>query len=106
MFGQFGHFYKYAGDKCDHPYPTERYTNEAKRLLKVLDERLEDRTYIMDDEYTIADIAIFPWVDCLSRFYEADEQLELAQYTNVKKWLGLCLDKPATQRGYNVCGFN
>ncbi len=105
MFGQFGHFFKYAGDKCDHPYPVERYTNEAKRLLAVLENRLEGRDYIVD-EYSIADIAIFPWVLCLDKFYNGGEQLELSKFTKVQSWLDRCLDKPATQRGLNVCPFN
>ncbi|CAI7842570.1 unnamed protein product [Closterium sp. NIES-53] len=65
MFGQFGHFFKYARDKCDHPYPTERYTNEARRLLGVLEKRLEGREFLIDAGYTIADMATFPWVICL-----------------------------------------
>jgi len=105
MFGQFGHFYKYAGEKCDHPYPVTRYTNEAKRLLKVLDKRLVNRDYIVD-EYSIADIAIFPWVLCLDKFYSASEHLSLSEFKNVNRWLQVCLDKPATQAGLNVCPFN
>ena len=65
MFGQFGHFYKYARDKCDHPYPVERYGNEAKRLLGVLEGRLEGREFILDFGYSIVDMATFPWVVCL-----------------------------------------
>ena len=62
---QFGHFYKYAKDKCNHPYPVERYTKEAKRLLAVLEKRLEGREFLIDAGYTIADMATFPWVRCL-----------------------------------------
>ena len=62
---QFGHFYKYAKDKCDHPYPVQRYTNEAKRLLGVLEKRLDGREFLIDAGYTIADMATFPWVRCL-----------------------------------------
>jgi GST-like protein len=57
MFGQFGHFYRFAKDKCKDPYPTERYGNEAKRLLGVLEERLKGRDFIIDDGYSIADMA-------------------------------------------------
>lgn len=103
MFGQFGHFFKYAGEKCDHPYPTERYTNEAKRLLKVLDDRLEGREYIVNEQYTIADISIFPWVNCLSEFYKADDQLGLDDFKNVHRWLNTCNSKPATEVGRKVC---
>lgn len=106
MFGQFGHFFKFAVDKCDHPYPTERYTAETKRLLGVLETQLTDREYIIGDEYTIADIATFPWVNGLSQFYKADDQLGLADFPNVNRWLKTCLDRPAVQRGMKVCGFD
>lgn len=103
MFGQFGHFYKYAGEKCTHPYPVERYTNEAKRLLQVLETRLENRHWLVGGQYSIADIAIFPWVDCLGRFYKAEEQLALHTYSNVQAWLDRCLERPAVQKGMTVC---
>lgn len=104
MFGQFGHFYKYAGEKCTHPYPVERYTTEAKRLLAVLDKHLSTRTMMVGEEFSIADMAIFPWVHCLGHFYKAESQLQLAQYTHVHRWLATCLARPAVQRGMNVCG--
>lgn len=103
MFGQFGHFYKYAKDKCEHPYPLERYTNETKRLLNVLNTRLEGRSYLVNEEYTIADITIFPWVNCLSEFYEADGYLELSSFKNVNNWLKSCNDRPASIIGRKVC---
>lgn len=105
MFGQFGHFYKYAREKCDHTYPVERYTTEAKRLLKVIDDRLEGQDFIIDGEYTIADIAIFPWVSCLSKFYAAEQQLGLADFKNVNRWLKTCLARPAVKVGMNICSF-
>jgi len=103
MFGQLGHFFKYAKDKCDHPYPVERYTNEAKRLLGVLDKRLEGRDYIVD-EYSIADIAIFPWVNCLEEFYGAVEQVDLKSYGNVEAWRARCNARPATIKGRALFG--
>jgi len=105
MFGQFGHFYKYGKDKCDHPYPVERYSKEAKRLLAVLDQRLEKEQYIMGNEYTIADIATFPWVNCLDQFYNAKEFLELDSFKNVSRWFEHCWSKPASQRGKDICPF-
>lgn len=102
MFGQFGHFFKYAKDKCDHPYPVERYSNEARRLLKVLDTRLEGRTYLVGEEYTIADMAIMPWVQCLEVFYGAQEQLALAEYKNVSAWVKRLLSRPLTAKGMEV----
>ncbi len=103
MFGQFGHFYKYAKENCDHPYPVERYTKEAKRLLKVLDKRLADNKYLVGEKLTIADFATMPWVVCLDKFYEAGDQLELASYKNVNRWSESLLERPAVQRGMKVC---
>lgn len=103
MFGQFGHFYKYAKDKCDHPYPVERYATETKRLLSVVDKRLEGRDFIVQD-YSIADMAIFPWVICLDKFYLASEFLQLENYKNIQSWLKRILAREATQRGLKVLG--
>ena len=60
MFGQFGHFFKYAVEKCDHPYPLERYTTESKRILQVLEKHLESRQFLVGEQYTIADMSIVP----------------------------------------------
>lgn len=103
MFGQFGHFFVYAGDKCTHPYPTERYATESRRLLQVLEDRLSTRTWLVGDAYSIADIAIFPWVACLGGYYKATEILGLDEYTHVNRWLECCLSRPAVQRGMQVC---
>ncbi len=102
MFGQFGHFYKYATANCDHPYPVSRYTNEVKRLLGVLDKRLEGREFLAGD-YSIADIATFPWIDGLTEFYAANEYLQLDQFKNVNSWFQRCTDRPAAQKGKLVC---
>jgi GST-like protein len=101
MFGQFGHFFKYARDKCKDPYPIERYTNEAKRLLGVLDRQLRDREFLVD-EYSIADIATFPWVSGLSTAYQADAVLNLSDFSNVHSWLARCTARPAFQIGKEV----
>lgn len=105
MFGQFGHFTVYAPEKI--PYAIERYTKEAKRLLGVLEARLKDvgGPYIMGQDYTIADIAIFPWVSCLSVFYKADDSLELSSFTTVQEWLTRCMERPASKAGMKVAPF-
>jgi GST-like protein len=103
MFGQFGHFFKYAVDKCDHPYPIERYSTEAKRLLKVLDQRLNGRQYLAMNEYTIADMATVPWVNGLRVFYKAADKLEMDQFANVNSWVQRVLERPKTAVGMNVC---
>lgn len=106
MFGAFGHFHTYGKDNCDHPYPEQRFANETKRLLTILNERLQHQDYIVGNDYSIADISIFPWVIWLDVFYKASEQLELASFTHVNRWLELCKARPATIRGFAVYGFN
>ena len=103
MFGQFGYFFKFAKDKCDHPYPLDRYKTETKRLLSVIEKRLDGRTFMVGDEYSIADMAIFPWILCLDKFYEANEILELKAYENIQSWIARIMQRPATQRGLEVC---
>jgi GSH-dependent disulfide-bond oxidoreductase len=101
MFGQFGHFFKYAGDKCDHPYPLERYTKEAKRLLGVLETQLRDKEYLIG-EYTIADIATVPWVNGLSANYGAGDVLPLSEFPHVKAWVDRVVARPAYRVGKDV----
>jgi len=103
MFGQFGHFYRYAKDKCDHPYPLERYRNETKRLLGVLEARLSASPYVGGSQFSIVDIASFPWVECLDVFYQASQPLELDQYPRVKDWLERCRARPSYAKGSKVC---
>jgi GST-like protein len=104
MFGQFGHFYKFARGKTTDDYGLRRYRDEAKRLLGVLDARLAGRTFLVDEQYTIADIATAPWVRALD-FYEGKEVLEYASFENVEPWVERCLSRPAAVRGSNVTPF-
>jgi len=103
FFGQFGHFYKYAPEKI--PYAIDRYAMETKRLLHVLDQRLEQTLYLAGDEYTIADMAWFPWVRGLDVGYKAKEHLGLTDYKNVQRWSDLINARPATQKGLKINGF-
>ena len=104
MFGQFGHFYALGGSKsCDHPYPLERYSGEVKRLLGVMETQLSKHAYIAGEEYTIADMAMFPWVGCLDWAYNAREHLELSDYPKVMAWYEQCASRPAAARGLLVC---
>ena len=102
MFGQVGFFYRYGGKDFEDKRPLQRYVDEAKRLLRVLDTRLQGRTWIMGDDYSIADIAVLPWVRCLSANYEADALLELESFTQVQRVLQAWLTRPAVQRGLQV----
>lgn len=102
MFGQFGHFHKFAGDSCDHPYPKQRYMDETRRLLAVLEQRLESGHYLMGADYTIADIATWPWVRTLGGFYDAHEALGLDDFPTVNVWLATCADRPASKSAINI----
>lgn len=95
MFGQANHFRRYAREKI--PYAIERYTNEANRLTRVLDRRLAESRFVACDEYTIADIAIFPWM----RGAE-NRGVNLDEYPNVKRWFEQIDLRPAVQRGLKV----
>mgnify|MGYP001476700599 FL=1 len=102
MFGQLGHFYKFAADKITDLYPTDRYMSEAKRLLGVLDDRLSDRDFIMGGDYTIADIATAPWVRTLTNTYDAGDDLGLNGFENVVDWRNRILSRPAVEKGLNM----
>ncbi|SFH68322.1 glutathione binding-like protein [Albimonas pacifica] len=102
MFGQFGHFFKFAADKVSDPYPETRYADESRRLLAVLDARLASRDFIMGEAYTIADMAAWPWVRTLGGFYEASERLSLDDFPHVGAWLARCLARPASQAALTI----
>ncbi|WP_329740597.1 glutathione S-transferase N-terminal domain-containing protein [Dyella sp. A6] len=102
MFGQIGFFYKFAGREYEDKRPLQRYVNESKRLLGVLDARLDGRDWIMGDEYTVADIATLGWVNCLITFYGAREQVDFDSFGHVVAWLERGLARPAVQRGLAV----
>ncbi|TPW26587.1 glutathione binding-like protein [Pararhizobium mangrovi] len=102
MFGQFGHFFKMAADKCKDPYPTERYKGETRRLLGVMEQRLDGREFVMGDDYTIADIAIFPWVRALDTAYGGAETLGLSEFTKTMDWLERCASRPASKKGLDI----
>jgi GST-like protein len=102
IFGQLGFFHKFAGREYEDKRPRDRYANESKRLLGVLEQRLADRRWIMGDDYTIADIAILGWVRNLIGFYEAAELVDYASLKHVPAWLERGLARPAVQRGLEV----
>ncbi|HUL97385.1 MAG TPA: glutathione binding-like protein [Usitatibacter sp.] len=106
MFGQVGFFHKFAGRDYEDKRPRDRYVAEAKRLLAVLEGRLQGRAWIMGDEYTIADIATFPWVRNLVGFYGAGDLVEFESYANVKRVLEAFVQRPAVQRGLTIPGRN
>jgi len=102
MFGQLGFFHKFAGREFEDKRPLQRYANESKRLLGVLEARLEGRTWMMGEEYTIADIALMGWIRNLIGFYDAAEIVQYDELKSVPAWLERCLARPAVQRGLNI----
>ncbi|MDO5657212.1 MAG: glutathione S-transferase N-terminal domain-containing protein [Paracoccus sp. (in: a-proteobacteria)] len=101
MFGQLGFFHRYKGREIEDPRPRERYYAEARRLLGVLDRQLEGRDWIAGD-YSIADIALGPWVRNLETGYDATAETGRDEMKNVLRWLDRFLARPAVQRGLVV----
>ncbi len=99
MFGQVGFFNKFAGKEYADKRPRDRYVGETKRLLGVLDRQLAQRAWIMGEEYTIADVATFPWINNLIGFYEAGELVGMADFPHVTRALQSFMGRPAVIRG-------
>jgi GST-like protein len=102
MFGQVGFFHKFAGKDYEDKRPRDRYVAESKRLLGVMETRLDGRKWIMDNEYTIADISMLGWVRNLIGFYDARDLVEFDALKNVPAWLERGLARPAVQRGLEI----
>lgn len=100
--GGFGHFYAYAPEKFE--YPIDRFTMEVKRQLDVLDKHLANNTYLCGDDYTIADMAVYPWYGVLVQglLYDAAEFLDVSSYQHVNRWSDLIKQRPAVIRGRQV----
>ena len=101
-FGQLAYFHKFAGREIDDKRPLERYRAETQRLLGVLESRLEGRTWMMGDDYTIADIALIGWVRNLTVMLDVGSLVHYDTLKNVPAWLQRCLARPAVQRGLIV----
>ena len=99
MFGQLGFFHRFAGKAYEDKRPRDRYVAESRRLLAVLEGRLAGRAWIMGDDYTIADIATWPWVRNLVGFYEAGDLVGFADFPNVARVLAAFVARPAVARG-------
>ena len=102
MFGQLGFFHKFAGKDYEDKRPLQRYVDESKRLLGVLDKHLAGKQWIMGDDYSIADIAIFPWVANLPGFYQAAELVGLDSFPEVLRVLAAFKARPAVVKGLNI----
>ncbi len=99
MFGQLGFFHRFAGKDFEDKRPRDRYVAETRRLLGVLNQHLRGRAWTMGDEYTVADMAIFPWVRNLIGFYDAGDLVGFSDFTEVKRVLDAFVLRPAVQRG-------
>lgn len=102
MFGQVGFFNIYAGKDWPDKRPRDRYVAETRRLLAVLEQRLQGRDWLMGDEYTIADIATFPWVRNLTGYYQAGDLVGFSDYPNVRRAFEAFLARPAVIRGLKI----
>ncbi|WP_313082793.1 glutathione S-transferase N-terminal domain-containing protein [Pulveribacter sp.] len=102
MFGQVGFFTKFDGKDWEDKRPRDRYVKETRRLLGVLDRRLTDQTWIMGEDYTVADIAVLPAVRNLVEFYGAGDLVGIEDFVQVRRVLANFLDRPAVQRGLKI----
>ncbi|TQK11043.1 glutathione S-transferase family protein [Herbaspirillum sp. SJZ107] len=102
MFGQLGFFLKFAGKDWEDKRPQQRFLDESKRLLGVLERRLDGRSWIMGDAYTIADISTFPWINGLLNFYGAGDLVGADRLPNVQRVLQAFLARPAVAKGLKI----
>ncbi|GAB4540860.1 MAG: glutathione S-transferase N-terminal domain-containing protein [Roseibium sp.] len=102
MTGQLGFFHKFAGRDYEDRRPFERYRDEVRRLLAVLDRRLKGRSYLIGEDYTIADMACWPWARNINGFYEAGEVTGYLDFENVVRWVDACHARPASRKAINI----
>ncbi|MEM8515045.1 GST-like protein [Massilia sp. MP_M2] len=102
MFGQLGFFHKFAGKEYDDKRPHDRYVDESRRLLGVIDGQLAQHTWLAGDEFTIADIAVFPWVNGLLNFYGAGDLVGIDDFPHVSAALAAFLARPSVQKGIEI----
>ena len=102
MFGQLGFFHKFAGKDYEDKRPRDRYVDESKRLLAVLNQRMEGRAWLMGDDYSIADIATWPWVRNVYGFYGAGALVGIDDFPNVKRTVDAFVARPAVAKGLEI----
>lgn len=102
MFGQLGFFVKFAGKDYEDKRPRDRYVAESRRLLGVIDAQLAQHTWIADNDFTIADIAVFPWINGLLNFYEAEDLIGAEDFGNVRDALERFLARPSVRKGLKI----
>ncbi|HTY49738.1 MAG TPA: glutathione S-transferase N-terminal domain-containing protein [Steroidobacteraceae bacterium] len=102
MFGQLGFFHRFAGKEIEDKRPRDRYVNESRRLLAVLERQLSRHEWLAGPDYTIADIAVFPWVRTLVNFYQAGDLVGIKDFQHVNRALAAFLARPAVERGLAI----
>ncbi len=102
MTGQLGYFFAFAGKELEDKRPLERFLGEVKRLLNVLETSLKDGRDWIAGDYSIADMSIVPWLNCIEQFYSADEETKLRSHKNVSKYMDRFNDRPAVKVGINI----
>lgn len=102
MMGQFGFFHKFAGSEIEDPRPKQRYIDEVRRLLGVLNGHLDGREYVVGSEYSIADITSWPWVRAFVDFYQGGDLVGYQDFGNIHAWLARCAERPASQAAINI----
>jgi GST-like protein len=102
MFGQVGFFHKFAGRDYEDKRPRDRYVSESHRLLGVLDRHLRGKEWMLGADYSVVDIAIFPWVNGLVGFYGAGELVHFGEFAEVQRVLQAFLARPAVARGLTI----
>jgi GSH-dependent disulfide-bond oxidoreductase len=102
MFGQVGFFHKFAGKDWEDKRPRDRYVGEVKRVLGVVNQRLADRAWMLGDEYSIVDIAIFPWIRNLIGFYDAGALVGIGDFPHVTRALEVFVARPAVVKGLTI----
>ncbi|SKA31380.1 glutathione S-transferase N-terminal domain-containing protein [Photobacterium toruni] len=99
VFGAYGHFSTYHKDKVIDPYPKERYLKETVIVLDYIDSELKHKLFLVDDKYSIADIAMFPWIIWIINFYNIDKVIDMSAYSNITNWVARCCARPETMKG-------
>ncbi|MEM9011566.1 MAG: glutathione binding-like protein [Pseudomonadota bacterium] len=102
MFGQFGHFFKFAADKTTDDYGKDRYLGETKRLFGVLEKQLSQHAHLAGEDYSIADIATWPWIGTIVGFYEAGDVVGVADFPKTMAWYERCSARPASVAARNI----
>lgn len=102
MIGQYGYFARFKGSEIDDPRPKQRYIDEGRRLLGVLEQQLSTNEFVTGAAYTIADIAIYPWLWAARDNYKAGDDMELASFEHTMTYLARCLKRPGVEKALNV----